>query len=94
MTHELEAAFARQGRACDALGSPFMARLMPLLWRIIAAGDGPVAARILTWQGDPSALGDAVPLRLAGALHALVLTRADPGLVAPYPPHSAGQDVP
>jgi len=83
------AAFARQGHACDALGSPFMARLMPLLWRIIAAGDGPVAVRILTWQGDPTAMGDAVALRLAGALHALVLTRADAGLLAAYAPHEA-----
>lgn len=83
------AAFERQGRACDMLGSPFMARLMPLLWRIIAAGEGPVAARILAWRGDPTATGDAVPLRLAGALHALVLTRADAGLVAAYPPHEA-----
>jgi len=87
VTKSMGAAFARQGRACDALDSPFMARLMPLLWRIVAADDGPVAARILTWQGDPSAMGDAVPLRLAGALHALVLTRADAGLVAAYPPH-------
>jgi len=93
MTHDLEAAFARQSRACNMLGSPFMARLLPLLWRIIAAGDGPVAARILTWKGDPSASGDAVPLRLAGALHALVLTRADAGLVAAYPPHVVGEDV-
>ncbi len=91
--HDIGAAFARQGRACDALGSPFMARLMPLLWRIIAAGDGLVAARLLTWQGDPTAMGDAVPLRLAGALHALVLTRADAGLLAAYPPHVVADDV-
>jgi len=87
VTKDMGAAFARQGRACDALGSPFMARLMPLLWRNIAAGGGPVAARILTWQGDPTAMGDAVPLRLAGALHALILTRTDAGLMAAYPPH-------
>ena len=91
--HDMGAAFARQGRACDALGSPFMARLMPLLWRIIAAGEGLVAARLLTWQGDPTAMGDAVPLRLAGALHALVLTRADAGLLAAYPPHVVADDV-
>jgi hypothetical protein len=88
----MAAAFARQARACAALGSPFMARALPLLGRIIEGGTGPVAVRLLTWPGDPSAMGDAVPLRLAGALHALVLTRADAGLMAAYPPHEVSDD--
>ena len=39
------------------------------------------------WPGDPVA--DALPLRLAGALHALVLSGADPVLAACYPPGDA-----
>jgi hypothetical protein len=89
----MAAAFARQARACAALGSPFMARALPLLGRIIEGGNGPVSARLLTWPGDPTAMGDAVPLRLAGALHALVLRRADAGLMAAYPPHVVSDDV-
>lgn len=70
-----------------------MARLMPLCWRIVATGEGPVAARLLAWQGDVSHSGHSVPLRLAGALHALVLTRADAGLMAAYPPHEVSDAV-
>ena len=89
----MAAAFARQGRACAALGSPFMARALPLMARIVEGGHGPVAARLRRWSGDPTAMGDAVPLRLAGALHALVLRRADAGLVAAYPPHEVADGV-
>lgn len=68
----IRAAFLGQAKACDALGSPFTARLC----RATAAHLTPetaVGQRILNWQGDPSHAGDSVPLRLAGALHALVL---------------------
>jgi hypothetical protein len=69
----VRAAFLGQAKACDALGSPFTARLC----RAAAAhltSETAVGQRILAWQGDPSHAGDSVPLRLAGALHALVLT--------------------
>src|SRR6185312_2122462 len=42
----------------------------------------------LDWSGDPRA--DALPLRLAGALHGLVLEGRAPALAAVYPPHDAG----
>jgi hypothetical protein len=78
-------AFAVQEKACAALGSPFTARLM----RIIGARlkpDNEVGRAILSWPGDPSPAADSVPLRLAGALHALVLSDADHPLHSVYPP--------
>lgn len=44
----------------------------------------PVSDRVLGWQGDPSSRADSVPLRLAGGLHALVLTGQDSALAAAY----------
>lgn len=44
----------------------------------------PLTDRILNWQGDPGPAGDALPLRLAAGLHALVLTGSDPALAAAY----------
>lgn len=82
-------AFAAQARACAKLDSPFMGRMLPLLWQVLVADDGAVATRVKTWEGDLSPSGQSVPLRLAGALHALVLQGKDAGLVASYPPHEA-----
>lgn len=44
----------------------------------------PVADRILGWQGDPSSNADSVPLRIAGGLHALILTDKARALAAAY----------
>lgn len=62
--------FAVQARWCEKLGSPFTARLLEGLGADL---DHTTMSghRVLTWQGPPDALGDAVALRLAGALHAL-----------------------
>lgn len=87
----IRAAFRSQGKSCALLGSPFMARLMALIGERLDAGSAP-GARILSWQGDIGPGGQSVPLRLAGALHALVLEGADPGLAAAYPPHDADDD--
>jgi hypothetical protein len=76
-------AFRQQAKACAALGSPLMHRLMSGLADRLAPGD-PVADRILAWPGDASAKADSVPLRLAGGLHALVLTGRAPKLAAVY----------
>lgn len=76
-------AFRQQAEACAALGSPLMNRLMTGLAERLEPGD-PVADRVLGWQGDPSAKADSVPLRLAGGLHALVLTGQDPILATAY----------
>ena len=45
---------------------------------------GLFADMVGVWPGDPVA--DALPLRLAGTFHALVLKGADPELAACYPP--------
>jgi len=73
---------------CEALGSPFTAQLC----RVCAANfnaQGAVQHHICAWPGDASNRADAMPLRLAGALHALVLQGRDSGLQAVYPPHKA-----
>lgn len=44
----------------------------------------PLTDRILNWPGDPGPAGDALPLRLAAGLHALVLTGTDPALARAY----------
>ena len=75
----VEDAFAKQVDWCERLGSPFTARVLRTVAR-----DLPAPVR--DWAGDPVA--DALPLRVAGALHALVLSRRDPQLAACYPPHA------
>ncbi len=74
--------FREQAGACAAMGSPLTARVLRLLAEDM--GDGPVAARVLGWQGDPGPKGDALALRLAGGLHALVLGGADAALAGAY----------
>ena len=86
----VKAAFESQSRACAKLGSPFMARLMALAADRLRPGTA-VADRVLGWQGDPSANADSVPLRFAGALHAL--KRSGAGTLAQvYPPAEASDD--
>lgn len=46
-----------------------------------------VGQRVLDWAGPPDALGDAVALRLAGALHGLVRRGRLPRLAQLYPPN-------
>jgi hypothetical protein len=89
MNHLIAAHFEAQAKACDTLGSPFTARMcrtvISILDRSTETGE-----RILAWPGDVAA--DAVSLRLAGGLHALVLSGADEGLMAVYPPNAADDD--
>ena len=84
-------AFRDQAQACDALGSPLMARLMAGLADRLSPGD-PVSDQVLGWPGDPSSKVDSLPLRLAGGLHALVLTGQDPALAAAYADPDPAQD--
>lgn len=76
-------AFRQQAKACAALGSPLLERLMTGLADRLAEGN-PVADRVLGWRGDPSSRADSIPLRLAGGLHALALTGKAPDLTAAY----------
>ncbi len=88
MTTEAAAreAFAQQATWCARLGSPFTASLMqaigPALDRSTLTG-----RTILDWHGQADARVDAVPLRLAGALHALARRGAPGELVRAYPPN-------
>ncbi len=80
--------FLSQAEACDRLDAPFTARLM----RLCAARLGPegaVGRRIHDWAGPST---DAVPLRLAGVLHALKLRGADAGLAAAWAAPGAQSD--
>lgn len=77
-------AFADQTRACRALGSGLTARVCESLARVIAADQGPVGRRVKSWPGDPALSADSLPLRLCGALHALVLSGRAPALAQAY----------
>lgn len=79
-------AFRQQAVWCRNLGSPFTATLLDQLADRLDPAF-PLARRILEWPGIPDARHDALPLRLAGALHALVRQGAAPALAAIYPPN-------
>ena len=83
-------AFGFQSKACADLGSPFMRRLMALFatrnWP-----DGPITDRIFDWDGDLGPRAQSVPLRLAGALHALHL-QGHTRLGQVYPPQEVSDD--
>jgi hypothetical protein len=83
----IQEAFLDQSDACAALGSPFMGRLMALCGTMDWPA-GSVTERIFAWQGEISPRGQSVPLRLAGALHALHL-QGHAVLGAVYPPQTA-----
>ena len=84
--------FRRQAKACADLGSPFTARLCTLTAERLT-GNSRVGATLLGWPGNPDGSGDALALRLAGTLHALVRSGQDPALAAVYPPHAADDDT-
>lgn len=82
-------AFRDQAASCAALGSPFMARLMTLAADRLRPGTK-VTDRIFGWPGDASPRADNLPLRLAGALHALKLEGK--ALIEVYPPRDVDDD--
>jgi hypothetical protein len=90
-TLHVREAFRQQAVWCEQLGSPFTAALLTALAARLEA-PGPLAELLAGWQGDPVA--QALPLRLAGALHALVLERPDSALARRYPPLSMLGDDP
>jgi hypothetical protein len=75
--------FRQQAEGCAAMGSPLMARLMSGLAERLQPGT-PVADRILAASEAEVSRAYALPLRLAGGLHALVLTGQDPDLARAY----------
>ena len=88
---EIQEAFQIQSKACASLGSPFMGQLMALCGTM-AWPDGSIKDRVFSWDGDISPGGQSVPLRLAGALHALHL-EGHANLSAVYPPHVVSDEI-
>ncbi|MCA1335524.1 DUF2332 domain-containing protein [Pseudooceanicola marinus] len=85
-----QAHFLHQAEACEGLGSDFTAGLLRLLSQRMRGGA--VARRVAHWA--PDRLGpDAVALRLAGGLHALVLMGRDRALAAVYPPYRVADEA-
>jgi hypothetical protein len=82
---KVRAAFARQAKWAEALGSPLMVRLCRLLGERLDR-ESEAGRRVLDWPGDADPFADALPLRLAGGLHALVRRGEAPGLADFYPP--------
>ncbi|MEP2641102.1 DUF2332 family protein [Roseobacter sp.] len=81
----LRAAFTDQAVSCERLGSPFMGQLLRLLADNWPQNSG-LARRLAVFTGDVGPAGHSLPLRTAGGLHALVLSRRAPDLAAVYPP--------
>lgn len=90
MTVNLAQAWARQIRWCADNGSPFTARVLEAAWADRERG-GALAQLLPAWPGDAGA--DAVPLRVAGALHALALSGRDVELATLYPPRQEPGDL-
>ena len=78
----VRAAFANQFAYCRANGAPVTARIVAALTALFDKPASEFARRIAEWPGAP--LADALPLRAAGALHALHLSGAAPGLAPIY----------
>ncbi len=78
--------FREQAIPCEALGSPFTARLCNLMADRLDTG-GAVGDRVLNWPGASGGKGDALALRLCGALHALVIDGRSSALAKVYPPN-------
>ena len=89
------AAFDNQVAYCTAAGATVTARVVAALRDLLERGvgedggedggeygGGAVLARIRDWPGAP--LADALPLRIAGGIHSLLLSGAQPQLKAVY----------
>ena len=86
MSAAIAALFEKLAKSCEEMGSPFTARIMRAA---ISTLDGTTTTgrRVLGWRSEPN---DVVALRIAGALHSLVLQGRDPELASVYPPNSGG----
>lgn len=84
----LQEAFRDQAISCTRLGSPFMGQLLGIL-----ADYWPANSRLgqyfATFSGDIGPSGASLPLRIAGGLHALVLSDLAPALTRVYPPNQS-----
>ena len=73
--------FRHQATSCAALDSPFMARLLTLLVDHCPM-DTAIARKFASFGDHIGPAGHSLPLRIAGGLHALVLTQRDAVLAA------------
>jgi hypothetical protein len=83
---ELARSLRLQAAGCRNLGSPFHGDLLELAAEDLESG-GPVAALLAPWADADlrKLVDDAMPLRLLGGLHDLVLSGDDRALAATYP---------
>jgi hypothetical protein len=77
-------AFKEQEGWCTKLGSPFTALLCSILAERLDESTS-IGRRVLSWPGDPTSQGDALALRVCGALHSLARSKHEPALTAVYP---------
>ena len=76
-------AFHNQALYCRTNDAPITARVVEAVRDLLAGpGGGELLRRVRTWSGPP--LADALPLRVAGGLHALHLAGGEPALDAIY----------
>src|SRR3569623_403315 len=73
--------FRIQEHYCGIMGAPIYARICGALARGLPR-DSEVGRRLLDWPGEPTR--DALPLRIMGGLHALVLAGAEDELADLY----------
>lgn len=85
----IRADFERQAVGCEWLGSPFTARLCRLLGERLTDASS-FGARVYGWSGNPK--DDVLPLRVAGAFHALK-RGGHAGLAKVYPPHDVDDET-
>lgn len=83
---QLSDAFNAQADACENLDSPFTAMLLRQV-ALNLGDDHPVGAHLHGWPDYDNFRSGAVALRLAGAMHSLVLLGKDAALAAVYPPN-------
>ncbi len=69
---------------CEGGGAPFTANILKVV-RDNLADSGALAPLVVPWRGNP--IADALPLRIAGALHLMVRTGRAPALARFYPGH-------
>ena len=85
-------AFANQVAYCEHAGAPITARVVAAIAALLGSDTpGALLERIRKWQGAP--LADALPLRIAGGLHSLYLSGAQPELGAIYRGEAAVDDA-
>ena len=83
---DVRESFRKQAIPCEALGSPFTARLCNLMAERLDDGSA-IGNRVLNWPGISSGTNDALALRVCGALHALVIDGRSAALAQFYPPN-------